>query len=237
MQAMPFSPAAELFAQLVAIIRDKMVDGISGSRRPRPYMKTKERCVIEELLGNIRPARCLEWGSGYSTLYFSRQLPEGATWLAIEHEKEWADKVSRMDHGPNVKVVHVAPNSTPWTDEHGDGSATDLRDYIDYPGGSGKFDLILVDGRARAACLKKAEELVTPLGVVVLHDANRAHYREALPQQWHQAVFLDDRKDEGGLWAGSPGRELGSVLEVECHQAVWLGQERLRRMHLGRILD
>jgi predicted O-methyltransferase YrrM len=234
---MPFSPAAELLAQLVAILRDKGVDGVFGSRRPRPYMKMKERCIIEELLQNLRPARCLEWGSGYSTLYFSRLLPEGATWLAIEHEKEWADKVSGMDHGPNVKVVHVAPNNTPWTDGHGDGSAADLRDYIDYPAGSGHFDLILVDGRARVACLEKAAGLVTPSGVVLLHDANREYYRGALPSQWHQALFLDERKDEGGLWVGSPGRELNSVLAVMGHQAVWRGYERLCYMHLGRILD
>ena len=38
-------------------------------------MKNRETILIEELLINMQPKNCLEWGSGYSTFNFSRLIP------------------------------------------------------------------------------------------------------------------------------------------------------------------
>lgn len=219
------SPGAELLSQLSGAIWDRLVEGVSHSRPPRPYMKRKEVAVIEEILANLRPGRCLEWGSGYSTLWFPRRLDKNASWLAVEHEKEWAGKVSGMNRDPRVTVAHVAPNRTPWSDAHNDGAPGDLRDYIDHPSRFGRYDFILVDGRARAACLEKATGLVSQGGVIVLHDANRGHYREALPHCTDEALFTDWRNDEGGLWIGRNGAVLAVVLDVGGHKAIWRAHE------------
>jgi hypothetical protein len=42
------------------------------------------------------------------------------------------------------------------------------------------FDLVIVDGRARVACLAHALDRVRPGGLVLFDDAQRAEYRAAL---------------------------------------------------------
>ena len=55
----------------------------------------------------------------------------------------------------------------------------DLDEYIDFPSTLNiKFNFILVDGRKRAECLKRASTILASNGVAVLHDAEREWYHE-----------------------------------------------------------
>jgi hypothetical protein len=96
----------------------------------KPYMKHKEIAIIEDILKNLQPTKCLEWGCGYSTLFFPRFLRKNSEWVSIEHDKKWYIKIKSLNRNPNVKIFYIPPNNFPWTDEYGDGSYTDLRDYI-----------------------------------------------------------------------------------------------------------
>ena len=40
----------------------------------KPHMKNREILILEELLRNLKSKNCLEWGSGYSTIYFPKFL-------------------------------------------------------------------------------------------------------------------------------------------------------------------
>lgn len=62
-----------------------------------------------------------------------------------------------------------------------DGSYLQLEQYVSVPL-RGQFDVILVDCRARASCLKRVhhEGLLASGGVLFLHDAHRPSYLEAL---------------------------------------------------------
>ncbi|MCH7498210.1 MAG: hypothetical protein IH971_10205 [Candidatus Marinimicrobia bacterium] len=94
----------------------KTRDSILRKRGPviKPWMKYREILIIEELLTNLQPQRCLEWGAGYRTLYYSRYLPnESARWIAVEHDEEWAANVRSMNTDPRVEAVHVAPKCLP----------------------------------------------------------------------------------------------------------------------------
>ncbi len=73
----------------------------------KPYMADKEIAIVEEILLKLHPSRCLEWGSGYSTLYFSQFIPENAKWIAVEHDRAWQQFVVRL------------MNSTPIQEQHG----------------------------------------------------------------------------------------------------------------------
>ncbi len=42
------------------------------------------------------------------------------------------------------------------------------------------YDIVFVDGRLRADCLAVARRVVSPGGVVLLHDAHRKNYRHAV---------------------------------------------------------
>ena len=83
------------------------------------------------------------------------------------------------------------------------------------------FDFILVDGRAREACLERAHGLLSPRGVVALHDANRSFRRAPGGQFPSEAEFRDYRRWAGGLWLGSKGGSLSDVLDLGRHGRIW----------------
>jgi len=191
-----------------------------GLKRIRPWMKYKEIEIIKEILINLKPRKCLEWGAGYSTLYFPRFTD--CEWIAIEHDEEWFKKLKDLiNRDPRVRIYFVPPNNYPWSDPYGDGGYEDLRDYIEFPGKLGKFDFILIDGRARRYCLIKAYEVLNDYGVVVLHDANREYYHEPFKLYQEQILFNDYRKGEGGLWIGSKKLKISTVLDIEKHIKIW----------------
>lgn len=131
-------------------------------------------CIERRLFAGCR---VLEWGSGGSTVWLADRLPDGAHLTSVEHHAEWFGKVGeRLGDRENVTRILAEPagdlgrNATP--DEE---DPTHLEAYLDAPGGQG-FDVILVDGVARSACMERAKELLNPGGVVFLHDAQRDWY-------------------------------------------------------------
>ena len=211
----------DLIDHTIKEYRDKLYEKLSGKLIPKPWMKYREIEIIKEILINLKPKKCLEWGAGFSTLYFPKLLDNNAQWISIEHEKEWFKKIRNLNKNPNVKIYLVEPNNYPWSDEYGDGSYSDLRDYIEYPTKFGKFDFILVDGRARKHCLMKAYELLSNNGIVVLHDANRIYYHKPFKLFKHSLLLTDYRKDAGGIWIGSKELNIQEVLDVERHTNFW----------------
>ena len=184
-------------------------------------MRFRELEVLEELLDQLAPHRCLEWGTGYSTLHFPDLLPAGGTWLSIEHDPAWHAQIADQVTHAGVELVCVPPNHQPWTDADRDGAYSDLRDYVENPADKGPFDFILVDGRARVACMDKAFDLIADDGVVVLHDANRTYYHGPFERFTHKVFFRDYRTVEGGIWFGSKTRPLSELIRIEHHQELW----------------
>jgi predicted O-methyltransferase YrrM len=213
--------------------RDKVIEKVLHRQIRKPYMKYREIRVIEDLLIALRPKRCLEWGVGYGTLHFPKLLPEDGEWIAVEHDGNWAGRMLVMDLPAQVRMHHVPPDRRRWTAESGDGTYRDFRNYVGFPEQYGVFDFILVDGRARAACLAKARSLLSPRGVVVLHDSNRASLQDALRSFPNQVAFQDYRRYAGGVWIGSMQRELDGLIDLAKHGRIWKIYNALgRRFHL-----
>jgi len=142
-------------------------------------------------------------------------------WLSVEHDKEWAAKINNVNQNARVEIFHVHPNHFPWTDEFGDGAYSDLMNYVEFPSKFGKFDFILIDGRARKDCLVKAYELVKDRGVVVLHDATREYYSKSFKLYTYQVLFEGHRQDGSGLWVGSKGINIEDMMDVNKHKKLW----------------
>lgn len=124
----------------------------------------------------------LEWGSGNSTLNFSTHLPRGSTWLSIEHDDTWANKVKKFiaESGNTNVMLYYIPASDDWR-ERGANYDT-FRDYILFPTSlRKKFHLILVDGRARAECMQIGWMILDSSGIMILHDAQRMRYKKGIP--------------------------------------------------------
>lgn len=217
-------------SQIYKEYRDKILRNVFKKTIFVPWAKYREIEIIEEVLRRIRPERCLEWGCGYGTLYYTKRLGKSATWIAVEHEKEWATKIQETSRNPKVVIHHVPPNHFPLSDR--DGTYSDLKDYVDFPERFGPFDFILVDGMARRDCLIKAHQLVREEGVVILHDANRVRYHEFFHFFKHQALFTDGRNLSGGIWIGSRGTEITNFLDLRKHRGLYQLYYRFgKRLH------
>jgi len=179
-----------------------------------PYMSFEETVIIEEILGKFKPKKCLEWGTGYSTLLFPGYAGENANWLSVEHDEEWASRIKKMNKNANAIISYAAPNNPSWTDPDHDGAFCDLKDYIEFPGSYGPFDFILVDGRARKDCLIKARDIINDNGIVVLHDADRKYYQQPLELYKYKFSFSDYTGGWIKLWVGSKGININEYIDV-----------------------
>jgi predicted O-methyltransferase YrrM len=217
------SPALSLtlLGQIFRRNRTRLVKKFSG-HRDTPWMRPYEEDLLRELLSALRPSRCLEWGGGLSTLQFPALLAADARWTAIEHDTGWARQLATMISRPGVSVKHVPANAASVT---GDGTDAEFADYLDAAKADAPYDFIFIDGRARAACVTRAYDLLTPTGIVVLHDANRDAYLEACTRYPKQLLFRDGRrggrKPAGGVWLGGKERDPATLLDLELHRRVW----------------
>ncbi|MGK7394600.1 MAG: hypothetical protein ACNS62_08500 [Candidatus Cyclobacteriaceae bacterium M3_2C_046] len=183
------------------------------------WMKHKEIDLITELLLNQDPSRCLEWGTGFSTVSFPKWIKGDFKWLSIEHDQEWAEKISKANQNPQVTIKCIPPDQYPFSDQYQDGSSQDMESYIQYP--ESPQDFILVDGRARSQCVRRAYDLLARDGVVILHDANRKYYHQYFSLFKHQALFLDYHTSRGGIWMASREKPLSEFVNLAKHQKIW----------------
>ena len=102
--------------QFASLIVREHRDKLFGKRfKPwnRPWMRHRGIDLMREVLRNLRPMSCLEWGAGHSILYSPAMLRVGTSWIATEHDGEWARKIRNLQSAPNVQVCYVPPNRFP----------------------------------------------------------------------------------------------------------------------------
>jgi hypothetical protein len=128
-------------------------------------------------------ARVFEWGSGASTFWLARRAESVHS---VEHDVAWAASMT-PDLPANATVTPV-PSSPPHGDEplrvasHKAGFAgQDFSEYVEaIDRVDGAFDLIVIDGRAREACLPRALHRLSPGGLIVFDNVERSRYRRAI---------------------------------------------------------
>lgn len=198
----------------------------------RPMMRHREIDIIEEVLKNKKPKRCLEWGSGYSTLYFPKMLDGGAKWFSIEHDIDWHSKINNLVSNAGkealaslegVSFYNIQPDNPSLKGScYGGTNGYEFRSYIHFPEQLGKFDFILVDGRRRVWCLLVALQMIKDDGIVILHDANVTRYHEPFCLFHNKYQFKDMRRNlAGGIWIGSKLQKIEDIIDVRAHQEYW----------------
>ncbi len=185
----------------------------------RPWMRRRELLIIEEILRKNQPRQCLEWGAGYSTLCFPKLIVGEKKWISIEHDQVWSENIKNKINEDGVSIVCIAPNNNVEPDTE---CYDDYKDYIEYPETLNvKFDYIFIDGRARKECLIKAKSLLSPSGIVILHDANRLIYHSVFDIYKYQVLFTDFRIGDGGCWIGSNSFLNIETLNVSKLNDIW----------------
>jgi len=164
-----------------------------------PAMWINEICYIKNVLLELSRKNdflnILEWGSGNSTIHFSKFLKErmiGFKWVAMEHFLPWynevVDLIKEHDFGANVEYFLKNPTDEP---DKVIQETLNLSEYINFPVLlNRKFNLIIVDGRKRQECLKLASTILAPGGIVILHDAERPEYHDGFRFYLHGGDFV-----------------------------------------------
>ena len=166
-------------------------EGGDGTSKAEEYIKDKNKV--------------LEWGSGTSTLYFSKIVKQ---FVSIEHNTEWYNRISSQITD-NVEYYYVAPHGFK-NDEELDKNVPDLlcrandpvlvdgithwktRDGFDWHCGIDyirkpleleyrDYDAVIVDGRCRTMCAYIAKYLIKDGGYLIFDDfKSRTYYHGIL---------------------------------------------------------
>ncbi len=148
-----------------------------------PWWTFEAADVVAAHLAERPEGRVFEWGSGASTAWLSRRAGEV---VAVEHDAEWAEQVRPLA-GPGVRVLTVppVPSSDPAVPSHKPGfEGLDFSAYVAaVDDQDGVFDLVVIDGRAREACLGRAVPHLAEDGLIVFDNVDRRRYRDAIAAQ------------------------------------------------------
>lgn len=166
--------------------------------------------------------RVFEFGSGQSTRWFSRRA---RSVVSVEHDAAWASRVERESE----KLANV---SVLFRDCDGDDLTSSATDP--YVGALSEqrsaFDIVVVDGRARARCLEVAPECLEAQGLLILDNSDREEYRASL-EMLHGLGFA--RIDFVGPIPGAVN--FGSTSVFSRDIASWLRRSRPPRAWPSQI--
>ncbi len=146
----------------------------------RPMMSDEEIKFFKSYLNKSKIV--LEWGAGRSTLEFSKDTKK---YYSIEHDFNWYNLIWK-EILKNTKIYYVPPN-TPNLDWHpvfAEGGHDEFRNYIQFANNiasfNKKFDIVLIDGRARVDCAIEVLPHLKGGSIVFIHDFNRITYWNVL---------------------------------------------------------
>ena len=123
--------------------------------------------VIEALAPRARAASVFEYGGGGSTLWLGALAARVTT---VEHDQEWYEALTRATS--DLANAAVLWRSLDLSD--GEAYVSAIEEYDDEC-----FDIVIVDGRRRVECVRRAMSKVRPGGVLVLDDSDRPKYGAA----------------------------------------------------------
>lgn len=133
--------------------------GPDGS--PLPWMNYAVSKFLADRLH--RELDLFEWGSGFSTLFFAARV---RSVTSVEYDRDWHMRISAQAPA-NVNVL--------FREKDIDGEycrAITLNER--------RYDVVLVDGRDRVNCVRQGLKCLTDSGVLLLDDAERDRYADAL---------------------------------------------------------
>ncbi|MFT4264520.1 MAG: class I SAM-dependent methyltransferase [Nocardioides sp.] len=161
----------------------RVYDSVAMARLDVPWWTYDATGFVDGwLAGRERPVRVFEYGSGASTVWLSRRAGEVHS---VEHHRGFGETMrTELDRLGNVdlRIIEPVPSDRPVVGSRKEGHAgLDFAGYVaaidDVPG---DFDLIVIDGRAREACLAAAGTRLAGGGIVVFDNSRRHRYRVAI---------------------------------------------------------
>lgn len=170
--------------------------------------------IVDAFMRDKPGARVFEYGAGASTLWLARR---GAVITSVEHDPDWGTKMVERTRGDtNIQIRIVAPvksDAPRYRSAVASWSGHDFEGYVhSIDEQDGAFDLIVIDGRCRAACLERAKGRLAEGGLILFDNSRRSRYRESI-----RASGMDPTVTRG-LVPGLPYPDETTLL-VSCKEA------------------
>lgn len=182
-------------------------DKVSMEIIPVPWFSYRATHFLKSILTDSMLV--FEWGSGGSTLFFSRHAEKV---ISIEHSAEWFGKIKLLiSECNNVNYQLIIPEMGQLGDDKANpydylsGSIGDVnfQRYASAIDDEGPFDIIVVDGRSRPSCLMHAKEVIRPGGWIILDNTERSYYLEqtvCLFNDWESITYFGYGPYISWLW-------------------------------------
>jgi len=170
---------------------DPMVDEV-------PWMTYKTISWLENKLK--KNSKIFEWGSGGSTIFFSRR---SKTVVSVEHNESWYSKLNtkiKAQRFNNVNYFLIKPrkilgfnksiylsSDESYRNMSFEKYCSKIKDYND-----NYFDFVVVDGRARVGCLINSLNKVKPGGYILFDNSERSIYQKiyVFLKKWKKVDFF-----------------------------------------------
>lgn len=136
--------------------------------RLTPWLPESMVQEIDKRLLAIPNARILEFGMGISTLYYVNK-PGIRKLYSVEHDPNWFSQIMELVPSDRVKLC-----ATLYSLPYAQTVCNVIRNTRE------GFDMILIDGRNRAGCMRVAPDLLKPGGFIVLDNSEREEYQPAI---------------------------------------------------------
>lgn len=152
----------------------KTLDKLKGAKSSKKITTFSSfEKFIPKLIETIQPNYILEFGPGISTKAFLKY--SSANILSFETDSQWFKKYKDEIKDSRLSLKLKDP----------DWDLDEVREE------NVKFDLVFVDGGDRVKELKFCKQVITPTGVVLLHDAHREDYFEGIID--YKYIFFIER--------------------------------------------
>jgi len=175
----------------------------SSIKDEAPWITFQARQWLEGFLSKNKNIEVFEYGSGGSTLFFSKKVRR---LVSVEHDPAWFEVVDRILKEKKIlNCEYLLFESQLAPDGSLDFSDPESFASKEYPGGSFEayvksidafpdqgFDLIFIDGRARPSCILHARNKVKPGGFIILDNSERDYYSlgKELLSDWERMDFF-----------------------------------------------
>lgn len=172
------------------------------------FIHTGEIGEVYKSLQEAGPAaKLVEWGSGGSTVGWLFSLQPDQTFISIEHDIVWYDRVKNIldeqlfleqqlnpDFNPNHFFYHIPKDGTPGPDVGQFDDDPGCEKYVNGPTDTNIWDadVFFVDGLARKWCAELVKEKATKeTAVVFVHDysSNANKYASLLELYPRHEIF------------------------------------------------
>lgn len=175
-----------------------IISGRNHDSPPLPWMNYDAINYIDQTIKNS--PNVFEYGSGSSTLYWAGK---GAKIVSIEHEASFYENL-KMKLDTNVVYHLIEPQAESFikTTSPEDPDLYQSSDYIGYVFENyvkaidiypdDHFDVVVVDGRARPSCVKRALPKIRKGGMLILDNSDRSYYTQktsSLLNDWSAKIF------------------------------------------------